>query len=55
MITSFRHSGIERFFETGFKAGIQPQHAKRLRLQLARLDTATVPADMDLPGWRSIR
>jgi toxin HigB-1 len=52
MITSFRHSGIKRFFETGSKAGIQPQHAKRLRLQLARLDTATVPAGMDLPGWR---
>jgi len=52
MITSFRHSGIKRFFETGSKAGIQPTHAKRLRLQLARLDTATVAADMDLPGWR---
>ncbi len=52
MIKSFRHSGIKRFFEAGSKAGIQPKHAKRLRLQLARLDTATVPADMDLPGWR---
>lgn len=52
MITSFRHSGIKRFFETGSKAGIQPMHAKRLRLQLVRLDTATVAADMDLPGWR---
>jgi toxin HigB-1 len=52
MIKSFRHAGIKRFFETGSKAGIQPKHAKRLRLQLSRLDTATVPADMDLPGWR---
>ena len=52
MIKSFRHAGIKRFFETRSKTGIQPKHAKRLRLQLARLDTATLPADMDLPSWR---
>jgi toxin HigB-1 len=52
MIKSFRHAGIERFFKTGSKAGIQPKHAKRLRLQLTRLDVSTVPTDMDLPGWR---
>lgn len=52
MIESFRHAGIERFFEVGSKAGIQPKHANRLRLQLGRLDAATRPSDMDLPGWR---
>lgn len=52
MIKTFRHAGIKRFFETGSKAGIQPKHAKRLRLQLARLDGATLAGDMDLPGWR---
>lgn len=52
MIKSFRHNGIERFFRTGSKAGIQPKHAKRLRLQLTRLDAATAAADMNLPGWR---
>ena len=52
MIKSFRHTGIRRFYETGSKAGIQPKHAKRLRLQLGQLDVATIPADMDLPGWR---
>jgi proteic killer suppression protein len=34
VIKSFRHVGIENFFRTGSKAGIQPKHAKRLRLQL---------------------
>jgi toxin HigB-1 len=34
MIKSFRHDGLERFFRAGSKAGIQPKHAKRLRLQL---------------------
>ena len=52
VIKSFRHDGIERFFRSGFKAGIQSKHAKRLRLQLGRLDAATEPADMNLPGWR---
>jgi toxin HigB-1 len=52
MIKSFRHSGIERFFRTGSKAGIQPKHAPRLRLQLGQLDAASGPGDMDLPGWR---
>ena len=52
MIRTFRHKGLERFFREGSKAGIQPQHAKRLRLQLGRLDGARNAADMDLPGWR---
>lgn len=52
MIKSFRHRGIERFFREGTKAGIQPKHEKRLRLQLSRLDAARSAADMNLPGWR---
>jgi toxin HigB-1 len=52
MIRSFQHAGLERFFRKGSKAGIQPKHAKRLRLQLAKLDSAVSAADMNLPGWR---
>lgn len=52
MIKSFRHKGIEQFFRKGSKAGIQPKHAKRLRLQLGVLDAAKGAADMNLPGWR---
>jgi proteic killer suppression protein len=52
MIKSFQHKGLEAFFRRGSKAGIKPVHAKRLRLQLARLDTAKTPEDMGLPGWR---
>ena len=33
-------------------AGIQPQHAKRLRMQLAALDSAQLIEDMDIPGFR---
>lgn len=52
MIESFEHKGLKLFFETGSKAGIQSNHAKKLRLQLAALDTAAVIGDMDLPGWK---
>lgn len=52
MIKSFQHKGLEAFFRAGSKAGIQPAHAKRLRLQLAKLDTAKGPDDMAMPGWK---
>ena len=51
MIKSFRHKGLERFFHEGRKAGIQPDHAGRLRLQLAALDQSVGPEDMSAPAW----
>ncbi len=50
MIRSFKHKGLERFFLTGSKSGIQAQHAERLRLILGRLSASTAPEDMRLPG-----
>ena len=52
MIKSFRHKGLQRFFETGSKAGIQAAHAQRLRLQLFALDQAVRPEDLSAPAWR---
>lgn len=52
MIRSFRHKGIERFFLTGSKAGIQPSHAAKLNEQLTVLNAATKPEQMDVPGWQ---
>lgn len=52
MIQTFRHKGLAAFFRTGSKAGIQPHHAGRLRIQLTALDAAKGPADMDAPGWK---
>lgn len=50
MIAGFKHKGLERFFTTGSKAGIKPEHAERLRLILGRLNASTSPKDMNLPG-----
>lgn len=52
MIKSFKHKGLEKFFTTGSKAGIQASHAHRLEERLQALHTATVIEDMDIPGWR---
>ena len=52
MIVSFRHKGLEKFFETGSVAGIQPHHAKRLRMVLVALDTSHDIEDMKIPGFR---
>ena len=51
-IRSFRDKGLERFFTKGTKAGIKAEHAGRLRLILGRLNVATEPNDMGLPGLR---
>ena len=51
MIRQFLHHGLQRFFETGSKAGIQPHHAARLLRQLTRLDDARNADDMNVPGW----
>lgn len=52
MIKTFRHKGLRRFFETGSTSGIKADHARRLRMQLAALDTAQGIEDMDIPGFR---
>lgn len=51
MIRSFRHAGLERFFRTGSKAGIQPAHAKKLAVQLGTLNISRNAVRMNVPGW----
>lgn len=52
MIKSFKHKGLEKFFESGSTRGIQANHAAKLRLQLAALDTAFTIEDIDIPGYQ---
>ncbi len=51
VIKSFRHAGLEKFFRTGSKAGIQPAHAKKLSRQLFTLHEVQGPLEMNYPGW----
>lgn len=52
MIKSFRHAGLQIFYETGSKAGIRPNHAPRLKRILGVLDAALVIGQVDVPGFR---
>jgi proteic killer suppression protein len=53
MIKSFRHAGLEKFYKTGNKAGIQPHHAAKLEEQLTLLNRAKSAKDMAQPAsWR---
>ncbi|MEI6789845.1 MAG: type II toxin-antitoxin system RelE/ParE family toxin [Myxococcaceae bacterium] len=49
-IKSFKGKGLQRFFETGNKAGIQASFSKKLESFLDHLDAATEPKDMNFPG-----
>ena len=50
MIKSFKHKGLEKFFFTGNKKGIKPEHATRLERILDRLNAADDIRDMNYPG-----
>jgi proteic killer suppression protein len=52
MIKSFKHKGLQDFYEKGNSSSIQAQHRQKIRIQLVALDTATVIDDMNLPGFR---
>jgi len=52
MIKSFKHKGLQKFYETGNKKGIRPEHAERIGPILARLDASQAEDDMNLPGLR---
>jgi proteic killer suppression protein len=51
VIRSFRHKGLERYFAKGDRKGIDAKHEGRIRRILDRLDAATRPDDMNLPGF----
>ena len=52
MIRSIRHRGLRRLFEDDDARGVDPEHVKKPRNILARLDLVRVVSDMDLPGFR---
>jgi proteic killer suppression protein len=53
VIVSFRHKGLEEFYRTGSKRGIQPAHAAKLAIILTALDRAQQEADLALPIFRT--
>ncbi len=52
MIKSFKHKGLKKYFETGNTSGIQSKHERKLRMQLAAINTAMEIDDLNLPGFK---
>ena len=52
MILRFRHTGLKRLFEKDDTRRISPELLSKVERVLARLDEATEPDDMNLPGFR---
>ena len=52
MIASFRHKGLKLLYEKGDRRRVSSEYADKVERILARLDEATEPGNMDLPGFR---
>ena len=52
MILNITHKGVRQCYENGSRRWLPPEHADKIERILARLDQATAPGDMDLPGFR---
>ena len=52
MIVSFRHKGPKLLYEKGNRRRVPSEYADKVERILFRLNEATEPANMDLPGVR---
>lgn len=52
MIQSIRHKGLSRLLEDHDPRRVNAEHAEKAAPHPARLDTAGILEDMDLPGYR---
>jgi len=52
MIRSFKHRGLKRLYERGDRSGIRPDLAATVEDILGRLDVASTPQALNLPGYR---
>jgi proteic killer suppression protein len=52
MIQRFRNRALKRLYEDDNPRGLKVDHVEKIKRVLARLDRASRPDHMDLPGWR---
>lgn len=51
-IRSFKHRGLKRLYERDDRSGIRPDLLEAVEDILGRLDRATTPQALNLPGYR---
>jgi proteic killer suppression protein len=52
LIKSFKHKGLAKLYEKADKKGLSSELIPKIERILARLDIATCPEMMNLPGYR---
>lgn len=52
VIRSFRNKGLERFSTKGDRSKLSVPNTARLERILAALNAASLPQQMNVPGWR---
>lgn len=52
MIEGFRHKGLQRLYHKGDRKALPASSVDKIARMLARLDIATGPDAMNLPGWK---
>jgi proteic killer suppression protein len=52
MIKSFKHRGLKRLYERGDRSQIGADIVATVERVLTVLEAATMPRDLDLPGYR---
>jgi len=52
MIGHFKHRGLKRLYEDDNRRELNPQQVETIARILARLDEASRPEQLDLPGFR---
>ena len=51
VIKTFKHKGLRELFDTGASRKVAPDLQRRVLRKLDALAAATVPADLNLPGF----
>ena len=51
MIATIRHKGLSLYYERGDASKLPPRHIAKIRLILTRLEAATNPQMMQVPGY----
>ena len=51
MIVSFRHKGLRLYYDKGDGSKLPAHHVSKIRLILSRLDAASEPHTLDVPGY----
>jgi len=55
MIRGFRRRALRRLYEDDARRSVSAEHVEKTARVLARLDVATRPEQLDLPGFRLCR